>query len=422
MSRRTPLPSGSSHTPIIAPGNLRDHADEARIDRIWGRLEHDLTGVEPAPARRGGVSFLLVAAAAGAFGGGLFVGKTVWQGDAPAAIPTIAVSDRSTTDVYATGSEPRSFLLPGGGKLELEAGATVEVERTGAGALTLRLVHGAASIDTAAAAEGALAIVAGEARLDTKPGAVVRVERQPDDHLGVRVDGGSVDLSSPDGDQKKLSSGMRETVRTRAIVAVAPTAERPRLPAPMLTASGPVSPIEVPVAVAAPPAANDWFAQYQAGNWDEALKLLQQGGVDVAIAQAKNAAELMAIADCGGQKGPVAIKAYQRVLERFPGDTNYVGIAARKLSEIYEKSDPELARKYLARATASQTVAGEDALCRQIRAVKNKEEAARLASEYVAKYPDGQCKDDADRLLHPDDIDDDGTDPPSAPSASSSKP
>ena len=49
--------------PAIDPKDLRDHADEARIARVWQRIEHDLTGFEAPPKRSPSFTYLAVAAA-----------------------------------------------------------------------------------------------------------------------------------------------------------------------------------------------------------------------------------------------------------------------------------------------------------------------------------------------------------------------
>src|SRR6185295_14708177 len=109
MSRRS--------VPPIAPTDLRDHADEERIGRIWERIEHDLGGVEPAQRRSSSLAVALLAAAAMAFGGGLLVGKLVWRESPSLAIPATLSPDRPALDVFAAGSQTRTFTLPGGGEL-----------------------------------------------------------------------------------------------------------------------------------------------------------------------------------------------------------------------------------------------------------------------------------------------------------------
>lgn len=410
MSRRT--------IPPIAPADLRDHADEARIGRIWDRLEHDLTGVEPAP-RAGGATFALIAAAIGAFAGGVFVGKSVWEGDAPAAIPAVVSSDRPKMDVFAAGSTEETFSLPGGGQLTLQPGATMEIVSSEGAALTLRLVQGDAVVDTRSVPEAAgVAIEAGEARLAAAAGSIVRLDRdRAGVDVGVNVTDGSVTVTSPRGREevKPGQEGVRVPIRADR-TSRAPSAERPTrtfVPAPRNTAE--------PVAEAAPltvaqPAG--WYALHREGQWNEAAKALKVQGFDHAINQATSAAELIAIADLAGG-GPLASKAYERVLAMPGVDATYAGIAARYLGKIYEKSDPELAKKYFERAGASLGVIGDDALCHQIRTAKNNDEAAAKAKEYVTQYPNGSCKDEAERILQGDEESDEDTAPaPSSPDKS----
>src|SRR6185436_13902042 len=115
--------------PRISPNDLRDHADEARIARVWDRIEHDLGGFEAPPQRPPRFVYLAIAAAFAAFGGGLLVGKTAFHEPPTGVVAVVASPDRSTVDVLAAGSEGRTFALPGGGMLTLQPGATVEIER-----------------------------------------------------------------------------------------------------------------------------------------------------------------------------------------------------------------------------------------------------------------------------------------------------
>src|SRR3954469_6364452 len=140
MSRRS--------VPRISPNDLRDHADEARIARVWDRIERDLGGFEAPAARPPRLVYLAIAAAFAAFGGGILVGKLAFQDRPGGAVAVVASPDRSTVDVLAAGSEGRTFALPGGGMLTLQPGATVEIERGGTS--TLKLLQGEASIDTGA--------------------------------------------------------------------------------------------------------------------------------------------------------------------------------------------------------------------------------------------------------------------------------
>lgn len=84
----------------------------------------------------------------------------------------------------------------------------------------------------------------------------------------------------------------------------------------------------------------------------------------------------------------------------FPGTKN-AGLAALKLWKHYEQAgQTDLAKQY--REQAQTGVFGEDALCAQMRAdhkAGKKEEASVRASEYVSKYPNGRCKDEAARII-----------------------
>lgn len=184
--------------PRIAPADLRDHATEERIARVWDRIEHDLAAREPSSSRRAGVAAMLAAATLSAFAGGLWLGKTIWSDEQGAPPPTaVAPTDDvpSLVDVFAAGSRGRTFQLPGGGTISLTAGTTVEVEQAGGGALTLRLVQGEAWLDTVIGTRtAALSIVAGEARLAAAAGSVLRVRHNVDD-IDVNVADGSVKLT-----------------------------------------------------------------------------------------------------------------------------------------------------------------------------------------------------------------------------------
>ena len=69
------------------PGDLRDHATEERIARVWGRIEHDLHARERSSPRRASTTAMLAAATFAAFAGGLWLGKAIWTGGAAAPGP-----------------------------------------------------------------------------------------------------------------------------------------------------------------------------------------------------------------------------------------------------------------------------------------------------------------------------------------------
>src|SRR4029079_10985542 len=122
------------------------------------------------------------------------------------------------------------------------------------------------------------------------------------------------------------------------------------------------------------------------------------GGIDGAIVTARSVAELAAIRDIARSKGgdpAAALNALTQVVERFPSDP-YAEIAAYTLGGMYEKTgQADQAQKYFERARSLKGVLAEDAACKQIRAehrAGRKDEAARMGTEYLNKYPDGRCK------------------------------
>jgi len=393
--------------PKIAPSDLRDHADEARVARVWDRLEQDLTGVREAPQpRSAGLVAALLAATMAAFGGGLVVGKALWsepRGDTPTAI---ASSDESVfLDVLAAGSHERTVPLPGGGNITLSPETTVEVERASDGSLTLRLVRGEASVDAARIARPDLSIVAGEARVSANTGSRVHVRRNQDD-MDVSVSNGTVRLTSPAGSRELGRGDQASSVPIRTDVAIAPTGVvRPRIPAPVRRSSDdPTNEVEPEAVVVAP----DWRARLKENDFTGALDLLRQqpGGLSGAITSAKSATELMQISDLarkGGERGS-ALKALSRVVDSFPSDPN-AQVAAYLLGKMYEEAGQAgLARTYFdkSQSLSPDGALAEDALCKKIQSenrAAHKDEAARLGKEYLGKYPNGPCKEIVETIL-----------------------
>jgi len=402
--------------PPLRPQDLRDHADPARIERVWERLEHDLPGRrEPERSRMTSTLIAVAAAAVAAFCAGLYVGTGTSREGGPTEVRAIAAENSASPSVLAAGTRQASYPLPGGGTLTLSPGATVEVERGNGEAVTLRLLRGEASVDTASAPKAAeIALVAEGAALFARAGSVVFVRRNEAD-IDVRVASGSARVSWPAG-SRELSGG--DGLEAVPMIALAeaphddPTNPDPRprraiapMPRDMSsrTLALPLRPETPAIAIAAP----DWRAKYNAGELAQALELLRQqpGGIEGAIASSRSAAELVVIGDIARAKGgdpSAALLALRRVVEHFPNDP-YAEIAAYTLSGMYEKmGQAEQAQKYFERARSLKGVLAEDALCKQIRAehrAGRKEEAARMGTEYLNKYPDGWCKEDVERIL-----------------------
>lgn len=405
--------------PRIDPSALRDLADEARVDRVWDRLEHDLATRperrEASPrAQRSTFAYIAIAAAFGAFGAGLWAGKATWDRKPRATLTEATPTDeKSWVEVLAAGSHLRTFPLEGGGHLTLSPGATAELER-GGGGLTISLLQGEASLN--ASGRKALSMVAGEARINPQAGAVVSVRRNAED-IDVNVSDGNVSVTSPAGTVKLEKNQRADAVPMHAAVASAPpnaTSRRSsgtpsrRAPAPRpMVAKGPAQP--------------EWLTHYPADD-ERALALLQKQGVSQAIDSARTAAELMAIAEMMRGKGrdqAAEIRAWERLLTSFPKDQR-ASLAADRLARIFEaRGEGARAREYKekVRPLIQGATTGSDSLfCDSIRREPDKTKAALLAKEYLDKYPDGECRDDFERLV----AGATSTPPPDAPPAASS--
>lgn len=416
MSRRS--------VPRISPNDLRDHADDARVARVWDRIENDLAGMKEAQPHRAGLAMALIAATLSAFAGGLLVGRSLWRDQANAPLAAVASSDRSELfDVIAAGSQERTVALPGGGTITLAPETTVEVEKTSGAALTLRLVRGEAAVNTAqASAAQNFAIVAGAATLSAGSGSVVRVRRNADD-MDVDVSDGSVRITSPAGSQE-LARGQEPVtvpIRSTSTTSQVDDTQRPRA-ASRLRRSSLDARSDAPEAALPAP---DWLTRAKAGDSSGALQILRQqaGGLAGAIASAKTAGELMVLSDLARSKGgdaSLAQSALTRVVDGFPDDP-YAQVAAYTLGTLYEKAGQEkLAQMYFekSRSLKPEGALAEDALCKQIVAehrASHKDEAVRIGKEYLSKYPDGRCKEEVDRIISGDDVASDDDAPVHAP-------
>lgn len=390
---------------LLSPDALGEPASPERVERIWQRLEGEL----PARARRsdGGRTFWLAAAALGVFAGGVAFGVG-FQRRAGREAAVVATGDlpAGSADVLAAGSEERSFELPGGTRVSLAAQSLVEVVRGPDGGLTLRLLHGEASVD----AQGAVAMLAGDARLAAPAGAVVRVRRSQDE-VDVSVSGGRVEVVTPSG-AKQLTPGERGSFQIHAPALVARVADDRPPPDPKIH-KGPKKrddrPAELQVATSIP----EWRVKLNQGDSAGALALLrsQPGGLSGAVAAANRADLLMDLADLARSKAGgdpnLARQAYERVVKDFATNA-HAGVAAHQLAEMYRLAgNLELERQY--REKASLALADRPAFAD----VQDAFDAGRLedgrkkAGEYLAKFPKGLYREQVQALLdeHPADAD-----------------
>ncbi len=415
--------------PPIQPTDLRDVASEERVERIWSRLDQDIAMMRARSAPRPSRAVVWAAAATfAAFGVGLFAGRVVWRERAIGPAPVLATNDRSSVDVFAAGSQERTYALPGGGTVTLAPGSLIELERSAGSDVRLRLLSGEASLDTAQAPDRGLAIVSGEATIATAPGSTISV-RQRADNLDVRVVGGSAEVSSPAGTQSLGKGEQMENVPTRATTAANNPAPVVRVAVNPGKSRQPHSG-DAKAAIAVAPSWRELHAQFKDVEAFEALKQ-QSGGVSGAIASAKTAEDLNTLADVlrfnRDQAG--GLQALRRIADEF-GATTSGTTAAYQLSRAYEASgQPDLAKKY--RDQATKGVFAASALCDAMRAEQKagrKSEATARATEYLDRYPNGPCKDEANSIRAGDAVDEDvspepsgsGTSAPSVPSSAPS--
>jgi hypothetical protein len=385
--------------PRIAQANLRDHADEDRIERIWNRIESDWLPV-PARSTRPGAHWVAMAAAAlGAFGAGVMLGRS--SGDEITSAPTpTTYADEVRVDVCAAGETPASCVLPGGGRIEVKPHTIVEVAHSDGQLLTLRLLQGEADI-TSSTSDG-LAIVTGETRMSTQAGSVVSVRRNQAD-VDVSVAGGLVDVSSPDGQRRQLRSGERaDRIPITAATAAAPTEEKKSIAAERpLALAAETEEVEGDPALVeeapAPEPREDWAARYDSGDWDGAVRLVERdfGSLQAAIASVESPERMAAMADLAdaAKQSDLARATRIRVIERWPHSPLAQGLAYQLGGEYYERYKAQL----------EQVLGQEQLECQRLynyASTDNLSEAVTLAARaYLKRWPEGQCRDDADALI-----------------------
>ena len=419
--------------PNFDPSDLRDHADPARVERIWARVStsikaasieaasidaaqvpHSVVGQASARSQaRRSAPLLMFAAAFALFGGGLWVGQALdLQGGSQALTRS---PDAPMSDIFATGSSPRTFMLPGGGRLSLDAESTVEVVDASDGHLTLRLMRGIASVEASGAP---VAIVSGQALVTAPAGASVMLRRSDTDVM-VSVSAGAVEVTTPTGDRHTvgLSDGQTNvpiaTLTKHDAVAQPdnfPTvAVRPETHHTSKASSPEHDDLAPSVADATAPAVaplTTWLAKYQqqASQGVQPIPEVGDAELTTAIAQAQSAKDLMDLSDIAGatHRDSLAVRALVRVADDFPSDPNRQAAAAM-LTRFYSLAgNQEKASKYAEIAKQAKVFA-ELALCDDVRTLaaddSRREEAVQKSEEYLSKYPEGPCAVDARALV-----------------------
>ncbi len=382
MSRRS--------VPRISSTDLREHADHERVERVWQRLEASLPAADARPVRRVHWATIAAAAALFAFGGGVAVGKGWSRSPAPSVLISETI-DRSATDVLAAGESTRTFPLEGGGHITLKPGSIVEVQRA-AGGVTLKLAQGDATLETPGGGAGPTVVV-GDARLDTQASSTVTVSRHLD-NIDVGVSRGGASVASP-AMNKTLASGENISLPVRT-ASLTPTAT----PAVAMGHHGAhhaeiAAPEMSGTPLAAAPA-SDWKKAYAANDYKKAAELFQQerGEFDPAVSAANSAQELYELYTLAqaARQATIAKRALRRAADDFPAE-QYGQLSAHQLCDAGEGP------KYCEGDKNSPLYDAEGAACRVLTQTKNKDEAAKLAREYVKNHPDGgKCRDEALRI------------------------
>lgn len=410
--------------PPINPDDLVHQADAERVARIWTRLEPEVSAIAGRRARSLGggalrdklrrpraTTWLVAAAMGGVLAAGIWIGRSSISGGRGSEDPAIAItpSADATLDVFASGSQMRTFTLPNGGSLTLDPESTVEVAEVSEATMVLRLLRGTASIDGTRMGSGSISIVAGEARMTAPAGGSMAVRRNAKD-VDVTAMGRSVEIDSPLGHQTIASGQRLHAVPTHTTTArvVAPAPRSPIAPSdpdvspmPVHSVSSsdaltlardpdPTEPVDPPTStdVKSGNETPDWLVKYQANKWRDALDALNEsGGAAAAIDRARSPGELALLCDLMRQakNDDLAIKAAKRLVDEFPGDPQAAALTVSIANMYAKRGQTDLANEYLARAGKSPL--GEDAVCRRLGEGSASDPAIiTLAQEYIAKY------------------------------------
>jgi hypothetical protein len=431
MTRKRTQHSAGPGEPRIDRDVLRNHDDPALIDRVWERLDGGLNAEAPPHAARtalwgrdrpNAIGYLrsgrrwplAMAAAAAGFAAGVGLSDTLSDSGTPRPPVVMPADDEGSREVFAAGRSQQRYPLPGGGLLELQPGSIVDTVRQGRDGLTLRLVRGEATLTTRTAEAGArktrLALLIGGAEITTAAGSMqVRLDGATAD---LRVLDGSADVTAPDPDEGMkhtiLGPNQRATVPVRVVTA--------RVTSPEMGPSAPSSvdePLEEPTEDVVPdetPTTPAWVAACDQDDYQLAVELLNRepSGPAAALANVTNPRLLICIGS-GHQanKDSTSAKAIlSRVVTDYSEDS-YASLAAAELERIHRREgDKKRAQEYaeLRRLLDKAKVLpeSEDELCKLIQdeaAAGNAEAVVTLGEKYRSEYPDGECRDNVERLI-----------------------
>jgi hypothetical protein len=408
-------------TPRVVRSTLRDQASPDRIDRVWERLERNVvlgTAAARPAARRAISPRSAVTALALAAGFALGLGAAQLLGDRTlgSSFKLEPAPTLSAPLVFAAADQRVTYLLPGGGQLELEPDSIVDTEARGEEGLTLRLTRGAATLVTHPAGTAGrttrVALNIGIATVTTSEGRI-RI-RMDGDNASLEMLDGTAMLREPTADhhmaERELSPREHRVVPIRIVTASndpPPEQREPQKSAPEEVAAveeaivveqvpGPVANNTVP-----PPPKPAWQVACDSSQFEEAVRLL---GSASALDGVSNATYKQCIAD-----GFYRLKDFQRASDlnneiiKSPVDNDAKAIAWRQLAKL--QADPAVAKQYKANAEALEKSAipdSEPALCESVKAAHSAKNVARvreLAAQYLESFPDGECASDIKKIL-----------------------
>lgn len=393
---------------------LRDHGDDARIDRVWERLERNLALEPKSPVASGPSRWPLVSTAlAAGFALGVGVAGWLWASDEPAAPVVMHPAEtESTADVFAAGTDPRSYPLQGGGQITVEPGSIVDTVSQGDGRLILRLVRGEATLTTAATGHARVALLVGGA--EVMPAGQMRV-RHDGDTAYLQVLDGSASVNAPDTGQGArrmvLGPDQEATVPVRVVTASAdPSRVMPRLPSEdgeeEVASASIDEEQDEPTAVVAVAPQPAWMKACAEGEDKAAAKLFADAGGDPTTVDNPALMSCLALGRRALKDVSGAIALNERLVQEFEQtDPMRARVAAHDLASLYKKlGKPQKATLY--RQKAAQLYQGmllfEQSLCEKIQAegtAGNGDQVRALGEQYRQQFPNGSCTETVDKLL-----------------------
>lgn len=349
---------------------LADELPEPRAQRMWREIERR---TRPSRPPRWTLAFAVAASVVV-----LVATGWLWSRRAESHEP-LALATGGTPSTLETSAAARSVAMADGSAIDLDAGTRLEVLRNDDRSFVTALRRGTTTFDVRPGGPRRWIVEAGLATIEVV-GTRFTVRREPTS-LTVRVERGAVLVRGervPNG-QARLGAG-------QSIALEAPeTREAPPQAAP--TASHEPEPMHV-----APAAEPHSAAPAQ----------------PVRDAQAGDAVDaLLAAADAARREGDraKAVRLLERVVAEAPEKDPRRGLAALSLARLTVQSDPERAATVLGESMGDMPAGlAEDALARRVEAearAGRRDEAARLAAEYLKRFPNGHRADDVRRWSRP---------------------